>query len=706
VTGLRGAAFRRPAPRLSIALAGLAVIGIVAGHLVDAALPADEARPLVMATHLYALLLLGGMLWLATGVGRAVLRRAQLNPSSGLEARVFSVGLGLALISWLVIGVGLAGLLSLPVLLGVTAALAVSARHDLYAIGREITAFIGAGLGVRRSLRQQNRALATLVPIAEIYLVILLLKTLVPPTANDPLTYHLEGPRRFLELGRVVPVYDVEQANMPLAVNMLYLLGLAFGSDELAGLLHLTFVSLTMLATFAFGRRFFNERVGFIAGTAVASTTMTAIFGTSPNVDFGLAFFDFLGVYGFACWLQTRQAPWLMLSGALVGASLGTKYLGVITAVSLGLYLLYDVFRMRHALGIGGIVRTLLAFGLPAAIVAAPWYVKNLVWFGDPVWPFLANNPNDFQMYIGPYPRFEGGFWSQLLLPFRLYTEGSVEFRGMQPPLQLLAVPAFLLVLRKRHMYGLLALAMVHFVAWSQGAHILRYLTQALPEVSLVAAYILDRLISSPTTRMPVRLAAGCLAVVGLVVPTGIAAGITFGEQPIPQLVGLESRQAFVERRVEGGRATTYLNQRADEVRGVLMIGDGRGFYLRTPKWADVTYESFQTLALAPDAASAHAYLVDRGVSHVMVNTRDLAFFVPIDEEQRLRTWWRRFEATRAGYLTPELAYGDVTLYRVVDPNEVAAVASATAVGQASPGPSRYGPDDPRLVLDGWAGLP
>ena len=685
-------------------IVGVALL-IVGGHFVNAALPADEARPLVMATHLYALLLLGGLLWLAAGLGRAILRRVGLDSGSGLESLVFSVGLGLAAISWMVIGVGLAGFLTVPVVLALTMALAVSARHDLSAIGREIPASLRAGLDLRRSLRQQNRALSLLVPIAEIFFAILLLKALAPPTANDPLTYHLEGPRRFLELGRVVPLYDVEQANMPFAVNMLYLLGLAFSSDELAGLLHLAFVGLTMAATFAFGRRFFNERVGYIAATAVASTTMTAIFGTTPNVDFGLAFFDFLGVYGFARWLQTRQLSWLMVAGTFVGAALATKYLGAITAVSLGTYLLYDVLRTRQRLGWGGIARTLLAFGLPAAIVAAPWYAKNLVWFGDPVWPFLANNPNDFQMYISPYTRFEGGFWSQLLLPLRLYTEGSVEFRGMHPPLQLLALPALIFVPRGGVVYGLIALATVQFVAWSQGAHVLRYLTQGLPEVCLVAAYALDRMPTMPRIGVPAQLVAQVLIVVGLVLPTGVTAGITLAGQPLPQLVGLESREAFVERTVAGGRAVNYLNEHADDVHGVLMIGDGRGFYLQTPHWEDVSYESFRALALAPDAASAHDFLAERGISHVMVNTRDLAYFVPIDTEQRLRTWWRRFEATRAGYLVPEIAYGDVTLYRVVNADE-AARSSAAVVSQMVTVPTRYGPDDPRLVLDGGGTSP
>jgi len=322
---------------------------------------------------------------------------------------------------------------------------------------------------------------------------------------------------------------------------------------------------------------------------------------------------------------------------------------------------------MRQKLGCGGIAPTLLVFGLPAAIIAAPWYVKNLVWFGDPVWPLLAHHPNDFQAYITHQARFGDGLLSLLLVPLRLYTYGSVDHQGVYPPFQLLALAGLVLLPRSRVTLGLLSLALVQYLVWLQSAHIVRYLVQALPAMCLLAACILDRVAMTPRYPGIARVVAGTAMVLGLLIPTASAMGTIVADRPYLQLVGLESREAFIERQVPGARAVAYLNEHVTDVRGVLMIGDDRGFYLRTSKWADLNLEAFQTLVNAPDADTARNYLTHLGVSHVMTNTRDLAFFVPFDVEQRLPAWWQRFEATRAGYLVPELSYGDVTLYRVVE---------------------------------------
>jgi hypothetical protein len=309
----------------------------------------------------------------------------------------------------------------------------------------------------------------------------------------------------------------------------------------------------------------------------------------------------------------------------------------------------------------------LVSYGLPAAFVAAPWYLKNLVWFGNPVWPFLAANPNDFNMYLGSTTKFAGseGIVGTLLLPIYLYVRGSVELPAGRPPLQLLAIPLYLLLPKHRVVTALLALAAVHFLAWSQGAHVLRYWLQALPEASIVAAFVLGRVLSTEgRTALGRHLISG-LILLGLAFPTVMTLAAVLAEGPIPQLVGLESRQAFLDRKLQNNPLVTYLNEGNEPVTRVLMIGDNRSYYLHQPAWVDVSMEVFQSVLLAPDARTARARLAERGISHVMVNRRDLMYYVPIDPQRRILTWWDRFEAGRAGYLEPIATSEESTLYRV-----------------------------------------
>lgn len=651
------------------ALGVASIAAVVGGHALASSRPMDEASPLVVFTHLYAVLLTGALLLLATALGRAVLRRCDLEGGSRIEHGLFAVAVGLGLIAFLVVGLGLAQLLRVHILALMLCALSFAIRSDLGALVRELPSIGRDALALRRRLRSQGSGLALLLPLVEILFVALLVHTLAPPTSNDVLTYHLQGPRRFLESGGLVPMLDLQQANMPLAVNMLYLVGLAFGSDEMGATLHLALSALVAAATLSFGRRFFGERVGWLAATTFVSTQMMLVFATVAFVDYGFALFDFLAVYAFVLWRASGRRGWLVVSGTLVGCAMASKLLGGVTALSLGIWLLTVAVRERRRSGLSRSTALLLAFALPAFVAAAPWFAKNLVWFGNPVWPFLASNPHDFNMYLGGTTRFgdSGGLVGWLSLPLRLYVEGSIEYPAIRPPLQLLVIPLYLFLPKHRLVTTLLCLAAVQLTVWSLGAHLLRYVVQALPALSIVAAYVVERAIRSQRRATIARPLAVGLMLLALAFPTVIAVAAALAEDKVSQLVGLESRQAYLDRMLDNGRLVTYLNEDHEGVSRVLLVGDNRGFYLDRPVWVDVSLEVFQGVALAPDATTARTRLAERGISHVMVNTRDLTWYARFDPEGRMQRWLAGFDAGRAGYLVPVVSNGASTLYRVVD---------------------------------------
>jgi hypothetical protein len=494
-----------------------------------------------------------------------------------------------------------------------------------------------------------------------------LVRALKPPFENDVLIYHLSAPQRFLAHGGLLPLPDIQQANMPLAVNMLYLLGLAFGSEELSGVLHLALAALVAVVTFSFGRRFFGAKVGWIAATTCLSTQLLVAIGTVAFIDYGLAFFDFLAVYAFFVWRDSGRRNWLVVSGLLVGCALASKHLGLITAVSLGVWLLAVIVLERKQHGLRGILTLLLAFGVPAALVVAPWYLKNLVWFGNPVWPVLAPNPSGFNQYLGNTTRFGGtdGILGPFLVAVYLYVYGSVELALVRPPLQLLAIPLYLVVRRSRIATALLVLTGVQFLVWSQGAHVVRYALPALPGASIVAAYVLAQLMEPGRRSKVAATVATALVVAGLALPTAQNAVIAVAERPLLQLAGLESRQAFLDRKLASYPLVEYLNEDRETVTRVLMIGDYRSYYLRQPALVDISMATMQQLALAPDAEAARAILAERNISHVLVNSHDWLYFVPVDPNGSIQEWWDRFEANRAGYLDEIGTHEESALYRV-----------------------------------------
>jgi hypothetical protein len=219
---------------------------------------------------------------------------------------------------------------------------------------------------------------------------------------------------------------------------------------------------------------------------------------------------------------------------------------------------------------------------------------------------------------------------------------------------------------------GFLALCLFHLTFWVNGPHVLRYMTPILPELSLASAYMLGCLTSAAMLKRlgglgaaTGRRVASVLVVIGLVVPTVAAAWASLDSRPWLPILGLESREAYLDRRLPNQRLVDYLNEQGDTVRGVLMIGDRRGFYVNAPTWLDISLGAFETLAEAPDADSAREYLASLGVSHVLVSEADIGWHAQWDPERKIRRWWTTFSRTRGRYLTEVERQDTTVLYRV-----------------------------------------
>jgi 4-amino-4-deoxy-L-arabinose transferase-like glycosyltransferase len=196
--------------------------------------------------------------------------------------------------------------------------------------------------------------------------------------------YHLQGPRLFLEAGRIILLPENWQSNGPFTVEMLYLLGLAFGSDVFSQLIHLVYTICLLLATFSFARRFMGVREAWIAFAILLGIPLIPYLAALPNVDLSWALYEFLAMYALFIWKEIRGKSWLILAGLIIGWALGSKYFALGWAGILGLWVLWE----SRKDGLKRITLTGLLFGIPGLIVGAPWYIKNMVLSGNPLYPW------------------------------------------------------------------------------------------------------------------------------------------------------------------------------------------------------------------------------------------------------------------------------------------------------------------------------
>src|SRR5689334_25340335 len=86
--------------RLWLALGGTAA-ALIAAHAYALTLPWDQASPWALASHLFAVGLLLGLLWLGTALGLRIVRALGVADAPYLESLTFGLALGLGGLAYL-----------------------------------------------------------------------------------------------------------------------------------------------------------------------------------------------------------------------------------------------------------------------------------------------------------------------------------------------------------------------------------------------------------------------------------------------------------------------------------------------------------------------------------------------------------------------------------------------------------------------------
>jgi Glycosyltransferase family 87 len=208
---------------------------------------------------------------------------------------------------------------------------------------------------------------------------------ILPVMSNDALTYHFPAAVHWLGTGRL-SLYETWYFNpantySPLAGSTLVAWYIApFGNDVLARFVQFPAVALIFLATLRLAR-------ALGAPTALAATIALALILSQPVVRQAMIEKDDLYVAAFfaaalaACAperLRDRLGPWRV--GAAIGLLAATKYTALMALPVL--LLAADAparagWRWRHYAAALGI----------AVAIAGPWYLRNAILTGNPLYP-------------------------------------------------------------------------------------------------------------------------------------------------------------------------------------------------------------------------------------------------------------------------------------------------------------------------------
>jgi hypothetical protein len=257
---------------------------------------------------------------------------------------------------------------------------------------------------------------------------------------KDSVAYHLLGPSVWLRNGIIRPVLDNSHSSFPQIPETLFAVLLATGGDRAPDFSSWLILGLLLLVSAGLAIRMgLSTHHGWWVAAIIV--TMPAVYAGSHAcfVD-GLYAALVLGAARIA--FDAEGLHEWALCGVFIGLAMGTKYTGLLALFAL-MVCCGMAFARQERFGGVALLKNVGAALITALAVAAPFYIRNWIVLGCPIYPpppgyahfcspkyFPAGAISQFHSYI--FQRGTGlgrGWLSFLKLPFNL-TYHTSNFHG------------------------------------------------------------------------------------------------------------------------------------------------------------------------------------------------------------------------------------------------------------------------------------
>lgn len=292
-----------------------------------------------------------------------------------------------------------------------------------------------------------------------------LLSPLQPPLESDEVAYHLPQAQQWALNGRLVVNDWLRYPWFPYNFDLLYSAALIVYDDVFAHMIHAIAGWLTALIIYKAGKKYLNHGVACL-GVAIWIDLVRNQFGNA-FVDMGLTLFVFAACLSFYIWLESKQKSLLVLAAFFIGTAIGIKY------QALGFLPIFSFALIARERKLGNILIAIVCTLIPCAY----WYVRNIIFTGDPFDPlggkifgFYDWNLEDYIYQFEDLKRVadwpEWVLWPALLAPIVKQIRSSNFVRAS------------------------LIFCGISFLIWLKTSHYSRYLMPIYPLLALQAGSV------------------------------------------------------------------------------------------------------------------------------------------------------------------------------------------------------------------------
>lgn len=455
--------------------------------------------------------------------------------------------------------------------------------------------------------------------------LVVLIPALAPPSGSDwdSLAYHLAIPKLYLQHGGFYYIDFASHSNFPFLVEMLYTPALSMNDPAGAKMVHYLYGVLLVLAVVMLVRKHFGAKAAPLAALAIAGMPIVMWEATTAYIDLATALYTVIAVYLLLDYLDKSERRSLIGCGIAAGFAASTKMTGLVLIPMLGIWLLIDRWAAERRVE----WKRALVFGGVALLVCSPWYIKTLIYTGNPVYPFfysifggkdwtqeLAHTYTVLQSHFG----MGHDLGSFVMLPFDLtfHSEKFYDTPGLfVGPILLAAIPLLFFVRRhSRKLLGLTLFFLAQMVIWFALTQQSRYLIPAFAILAVIIAAIAYSDERFKVTRAALYVVFAATAAFSVLMLVGLV------QAAAPVVFGPETQEEYLSKTLSIYPAEKWINENTPTTSKVALFGDTRGFYLnRDYVWADPGHNARFT----QDYASVDdliAYLKRQGITHAMLN--------------------------------------------------------------------------------------
>jgi len=595
-----------------------------------------------------------------SGLGNLLARWA-VPKQSKIDEFLLSIGLGLAMTGLFVFLLGIFGIVN-PVLYSLWTLLGLALF--LFKLFKQWYPFT-----LKTNFQNPFTAISILI-------IVLFLLQAIPPlttpvSSTDALEYHLLIPKIYLETGKISHIPSLLQSNYPCLAQYIYTLVLPLAGDIVCKSLHF-WISIILLISI--GRLCFRVSPGSNQILASALFLSMPVFSIVMGWAWNDAFFVFFMILTIGYLIDynklddtAKTSRHLLMAGIMAGLALWTKYTFLMTFIALLPLFFIGFKRWRWKL------KHILWFFIPLGILSSLVFLKNYLFTGNPLYPFLNNIFNSpfwsesaATYFTTTLRRLDIPNWSwttYFTFPYPLILKPHIIdlHTGILP---LVLAPILFIRSMNRELTLLKVFLLSSIFSWLLFQTGTRSLLTFFVIFFCISSIKLEQLLWKRKALKRIFiffLALIILSNLGITLVTNF-----YLTHPIKYFIGQEGKRAFLLREARSHRGYDWLN-RNFEVGKVLLVGLYGPYYLEKPMYFSSIGDPPITESLTAgveNVSQLSQKFKNLGITHIFMNKQQY----DLENRRGLYSWSLKqrqiYEDFIGNFCSPVQKTGNQIIYK------------------------------------------